>query len=123
MLLLISFETRRKTQTQSSVQPERLRQQMEVWFYLNEEPRPRGQPTRRRIRKNLYPRSSEARRESFCPLDKDLSWKSRYRTFENQWTGAEKLQRALYAEDVRSTVLVSGKSKRNFRLADWASAV
>jgi hypothetical protein len=44
-------------------------------------------------------------------------------SFENQWTGAEKLQRALYAEDVRSTVLVSGKSKRNFRLADWASAV
>jgi len=53
-----------------------LRQQMEVWFYLNEEPRPRGQHTRRRIRKDLYPRSSEARRESFCPLDKDLSWKS-----------------------------------------------
>jgi len=24
----------------------------------------------------LYPRSSEAPRESFCPLDKDLSWKS-----------------------------------------------
>ena len=35
---------------------------------------------RRRIRKNLYPRSSEARRKSFCPLDKDLSWKSDYRT-------------------------------------------
>ena len=25
---------------------------------------------------NLHPRSSEARWESFCPLDKDLSWKS-----------------------------------------------
>ena len=24
----------------------------------------------------MYTRSSEARRESFCPLDKDLSWKS-----------------------------------------------
>src|SRR5882762_9443663 len=34
---------------------------------------------RRRIRKNLYPRSSEARRKSSCPLDKDLSWKSDYR--------------------------------------------
>src|SRR5216684_6040368 len=49
---------------------------MEVWFYLKEEPRLRSQHTRRRIRKNLYPRSSEARQESFLPLDKDLSWKS-----------------------------------------------
>ena len=53
-----------------------LRQQMEVWFYLKEEPRLRSQHTRRRTRKNLHPRSSEARRESLCPLDKDLSWKS-----------------------------------------------
>jgi len=35
--------------------------------------------------------------------------------------GAEKLEGALYAEDVRSTLLVSGKSKRKFRFADWAS--
>ena len=34
MLPLISFETGRKTQTQSSGQQKRLRQQMEVWFYL-----------------------------------------------------------------------------------------
>jgi len=53
---------------------------MEVWFYLEKEPRLRGQHTRRGIRKNLYTRSSEARRESFGPLDKDLSWKSAYRT-------------------------------------------
>src|SRR5258708_12448348 len=53
---------------------------MEVWFYLKEEPRLRSQHTRRRTRKNLHPRSSEARRESLCPLDKDLSWKSGYRT-------------------------------------------
>ena len=53
---------------------------MEVWFYLKEEPRLRSQHTRRRTRKNLHPRSSEARQESFCPLDKDLSWKSAYRT-------------------------------------------
>src|SRR5580693_8875655 len=39
-------------------------------------PRLRGPHTRRRIRKDLHPRSSVARRESFCPLDKDLSWKS-----------------------------------------------
>jgi hypothetical protein len=31
-------------------------------------------------KKELHPRSSVARRESFCPLDKDLSWKSRNRT-------------------------------------------
>ncbi len=29
--------------------------------------------------KRICTRSSEARRESFCPLDKDLSWKSAYR--------------------------------------------
>jgi hypothetical protein len=34
MLPLISFETGRSTQIQSSGLP-RLRQQMEVWFYLN----------------------------------------------------------------------------------------
>jgi hypothetical protein len=33
MLPLISFETGRRTSTQSSGQSERLRQQMEVWFY------------------------------------------------------------------------------------------
>jgi hypothetical protein len=33
MLPLISFETGRKTQTQSSGQTDELRQQMEVWFY------------------------------------------------------------------------------------------
>jgi len=41
-----------------------------------------GQHTRRRIRKNLYPRSSRAPQESFCPLDKDLSWKSRDQTLK-----------------------------------------
>jgi hypothetical protein len=33
--------------------------------------------------KRIHPRSSVARRESFCPLDKDLSWKSRYRTLRH----------------------------------------
>jgi hypothetical protein len=42
MLPLISFETGRKTQTQSSGQHSKLRQQMEVWFSLREEPRLRG---------------------------------------------------------------------------------
>ncbi len=32
----------------------------------------------RRIKKN-YTRATGVRRESFCPLDKDLSWKSRNR--------------------------------------------
>jgi hypothetical protein len=56
---------------------------MELWFYLKQEPRLRGQHTRRRTTKNLHPRSSRARQESSCrscPLDKDLSWKSGYRT-------------------------------------------
>jgi hypothetical protein len=87
MLPSISFETGRRTQTQSSGQPERLRQQMEVWFSIEEEPRLRGQHTRRRIRKNLYTRSSEARRESFCLLDKDLSWKSPNRELQTHMGG------------------------------------
>jgi hypothetical protein len=53
---------------------------MEVWFDRRQEPRLRGQRTRRGIRKELYPRSSKARRKSFCPLDNGLSWKSGYRT-------------------------------------------
>ena len=78
MLPLISFETGRKTQTQSSVQDHSLVRDSQwksgsIW---NRNHGPRGQHTRRRIRKDLHPRSSIARRESFCPPDKDLSWKS-----------------------------------------------
>jgi|HubBroStandDraft_2_1064218.scaffolds.fasta_scaffold08938_8 hypothetical protein len=48
MLPLISFETGRKTQTQSSGQPDALHQQMEVWFYPRietaaERPTPRAE--------------------------------------------------------------------------------
>ena len=48
MLPLISFETGRKTQTQSSGQPDELCQQMEVWFYPRietaaERPTPRAE--------------------------------------------------------------------------------
>src|SRR5580693_1494144 len=53
---------------------------MEVWFFWKKEPRLRGPRTRRSIQRNLHQRSSEARQENFCPLDKDLSWKSPYRT-------------------------------------------
>src|ERR1700756_5758801 len=47
MLPLISFETGRKTQTQSYGQPDELHQQMEVWFYPRietaaERPKPRA---------------------------------------------------------------------------------
>ena len=44
MLPLISFETGRKTQTQSSGQPKKLCQQMEVWFF-NEEGTTAQRPT------------------------------------------------------------------------------
>lgn len=43
---------------------------MEVWLYRENEPGPRGQHTRRKIKKELYPRSSAARRESFSPFTK-----------------------------------------------------
>jgi len=56
---------------------------MQVWLYRKMKPRPRGQDTRRRVRKHLHPRSSAARQGSFLPLDKDLSWKS------PRWIGPE----------------------------------
>src|SRR5215475_797868 len=76
MLPLISFETGRKTQTQSCGQPAELRQPMEVWFYPRigtaaERPTPRAEKL-----EEFTPALLPARRESFCPLDKDLSWKS-----------------------------------------------
>ena len=56
MLPLISFETGRRTQTQSSGQPQRPRQQMEVWFYLTNRNRGREANTRSEgIRKEFTP--------------------------------------------------------------------
>ena len=52
---------------------------MEVWF-SNTGTRGREADTRVEQReRTLRRRSSVARRESFCPLDKDLSWKSVFR--------------------------------------------
>jgi hypothetical protein len=45
------------------------------------EPRLRGQHTRRRNQKEITPALFRSASEGFLPLDKDLSWKSRYRTF------------------------------------------
>src|SRR5437660_11880193 len=53
---------------------------MEVWFYGNRNHGCEANTRGEKSRKDLHPRSSVARRESFCPLDKDLSWKSDYRT-------------------------------------------
>src|SRR5215471_3513201 len=51
---------------------------MEVWFSITRNPAAR--PTRAEAQKRICtPRSSEAPQESFCPLDKDLSWKSESR--------------------------------------------
>ena len=55
MLLLISFETGRSSQTQSSRQPGKVAPAMEVWFFTKKEPRPRGQHTRRRNQKEFTP--------------------------------------------------------------------
>jgi hypothetical protein len=69
MLPLISFETGRKTQTQSSGQPDELRQQMEVWFYPRietaaERPTPRAE----KGKGFSHRRSSRAHQEAFCLL-------------------------------------------------------
>src|SRR5262249_38303685 len=37
---------------------------------------PRGQHDALKNSKSLHPHSSRARQENFCPLDKDLSWRS-----------------------------------------------
>ena len=71
MLPSISFETGRKTQTQSSEQLQKAASANGRLVLLRKKkPRPRGQHTRRRITKNLHPRSSVARRESFALLTK-----------------------------------------------------
>src|SRR5271154_5490353 len=85
MLPLISFETGRSTQIQSSGQLEKAAPANGSLVLSEYRNHGREANTRRRIRKNLHPRSSEARRESFCPLDKDLSWKSDYRTCSFQY--------------------------------------
>src|SRR5262249_50850331 len=78
---LISFETGRRTQTQScwAVQ-EPAPANGSLVLFTN---RNRGREANTRAEaaeKNLHLRSSRARRESLLPLDKDLSWKSAYRT-------------------------------------------
>ena len=66
MLPLISFETGRKTQTQSSGRLEGLRQQMEVWFFYQEGSAAERPTHAAKNQKEFTPRSSEARQESFC---------------------------------------------------------
>jgi hypothetical protein len=79
MLPPISFETGRKTQTQSSVKTTRWSETANGSLVLIETTAERPTPAAKNP-KELHLRSSEARRESLCPLDKDLSWKSDYRT-------------------------------------------
>jgi hypothetical protein len=91
MLPLISFETGRKTQTQSSGQQKSAAPangSLVLSRNHGREANTRGEE----IKKNLHPRSSGACRESFCPLDKDLSWKSGYRTKVLTKLGAHRLQ-------------------------------
>src|SRR5712672_3573340 len=82
MLPLISFETGRKTPTQSSVQDHSLVCDSK-WKSGSIRNRNHGREanTRGEESERTYTRAPPtARRESFCPLDKDLSWKSDYRT-------------------------------------------
>jgi len=52
MLPSISFETGGKTQIQSSEQLQKLHQQMEVWFYIEWEPRLRSHTHAAKNQKN-----------------------------------------------------------------------
>jgi hypothetical protein len=100
MLPLISFETGRKTPTQSS---EQLQKAVSangslVLFQIGTTAE---RPTlAAKNPKELHPRSSVARRESFCPLDKDLSWKSRNRkTGTSESLGESAAGTALIADE------------------------
>jgi hypothetical protein len=80
MLPSISFETGRKTQTQSSEQLQKAASANGslVLFRIGTTAEKPAHAAKNQ--KELHPRSSVACRESFCPLDKDLSWKSRNQT-------------------------------------------
>jgi hypothetical protein len=70
MLPLISFETGRRTLTQSSGQLQKLHQQMEVWFSIERNPGREANTHALSSRKNLHKGSSAARQETFCLLTK-----------------------------------------------------
>ena len=72
--------------------------------------RPRGQHTRRRITKNLHPRSSEARQENCCPLDKDLLWKSDDRKIEllTRCPFSQRCKKAQTVHPVRGIFFIMG---------------
>src|SRR5882762_682094 len=79
---LISFETGRKHKLNLLFKTTRWSETANGSLVLYEIGTTAERPTHAaKNQKNLHPRSSEARRESFCPLDKDLSWKSGNRTF------------------------------------------
>ena len=80
MLPLISFETGRKTQIQSSEQLQKAASANGSLVLSRigtaaEKPHTRGEESKR-ITPALLPSASG----ELCPLDKDLSWKSRNRT-------------------------------------------
>jgi hypothetical protein len=79
MLPLISFETGRKTHTQSSGQ-QKDAVPANGGLVLDRNHGREANTPGEEIKTNLHPRSSGACRESLCPLDKDLSRKSHYRT-------------------------------------------
>jgi hypothetical protein len=71
MLPLISFETGRRTQTQSSGQPGKTAPANGSLALLRNRSHGREANTRSEgIKKKLHPRSSEARQEDFCLLTK-----------------------------------------------------
>src|SRR5579863_131282 len=77
MLSSTSFQTGRKTQTQSSVKTTQGAEKANGSLVLSRIENPAEGPTQPpKFRKKLHPRSSAARWESSCPLDKDLSRKS-----------------------------------------------
>jgi hypothetical protein len=90
MLPPISFETGRRTQTQSSGSRKAEPANGSLALLRNRSHGREANTRDEESKKNLHPRSSEARQESFCPLDKDLSWKSRNRklarfTEQREW--------------------------------------
>src|SRR5258707_15474784 len=78
---LISFETGRKHKLNLLFKTTRWSETANGSLVLSEIGTTAERPTHAaKKQKEFTPRSSAARRESFCPLDKHLSWKSRNRT-------------------------------------------
>ena len=111
MLPLISFETGRKTQTQSSVKDHSLVRDSK-WKSGSIPIGTAAERPTHATRNHSTPRSSQARQESPCPLDKDPSWKDLGAWLSilepRRWTGNDWRRCTMQTSDVQESRLPLG---------------